>query len=51
MYYNFYFDETFHDRKITIDSDGNLNIFEEEKNDSYIGVFWGYTENKDLIVK
>lgn len=50
MNYNFYFDETFHDRKITIDSAGMLNIFAEDKNDSYIGVFWGYENNKELLV-
>ena len=41
MDYNFYFDETFHDRKITISSEGVLNILLEDKNDNYIGAFWG----------
>lgn len=50
MNYNFYFDETFHDRKITVDSAGMLNTFTEDRNDSYIGVFWGYEDGKDLSV-
>lgn len=41
-YYNFYFDEIFHDRKITIKPEGKINVFDDEKNDNYIGVFWGY---------
>lgn len=46
MHYNFYFDETFHDRKITINSSGVINTFTEDKNDSYIGVFWGIKNDK-----
>jgi hypothetical protein len=42
----FLFDETFHDRKITINSAGVLNTFTEDKNDSYIGVFWGCENSK-----
>lgn len=41
MHYNFYFDESFHDRAITLSSEGILNVLDESKNDSYIGVFWG----------
>lgn len=41
MHYNFYFDESFHDRAITLSSAGTLNVLDENKNDSYIGVFWG----------
>ena len=41
MKYNFYFDETYHDRKITVSSSGVANIFLDDKNDNYIGVFWG----------
>lgn len=41
MHYNFYFDESFHDRAITLSSNGVLNVLDESKNDSYIGVFWG----------
>lgn len=46
MHYNFYFDETFHDRKISINSDGMINTFTKDKNDSYIGVFWGFKNVK-----
>lgn len=41
MHYNFYFDETFHDRKITVKPSGVINTFTENKNDSYLDVFWG----------
>lgn len=41
MHYNFYFDESYHDRAITLSSEGTLNVLDESKNDSYIGVFWG----------
>ena len=41
LHYNFYFDESFHDRAITLSSTGTLNVLDESKNDSYIGVFWG----------
>ena len=41
MHYNFYFDESFHDRAITLSSEGTINVLDESKNDSYIGVFWG----------
>ncbi len=41
MHYNFYFDETFHDRAITLNEYGNINVLDPSKNDSYIGVFWG----------
>ena len=41
LHYNFYFDESFHDRAITLSSEGILNVLDESKNDSYIGVFWG----------
>ncbi|MEG0165555.1 hypothetical protein [Anaerorhabdus sp.] len=45
MHYNFYFDETFHDEKITIKSSG-INTLNYDKNDSYIGVFWGFPNCK-----
>lgn len=52
MHYNFYFDETFHDKKITLDSDGTVNLFTKDKNDSYIGVFIGFENTKrKTIVK
>ena len=34
MHYTFYFDETFHDRKITVKPSGVINTFTENKNDS-----------------
>lgn len=46
MHHNFYFDETFHDRKITIKPSGVINTFTENKNDSYVGVFWGCENTK-----
>ncbi len=46
MHYNFYFDETFHDRKITVKSSGKINTLDEDKNDCYIGVFWGFDSAK-----
>ena len=50
MHYNFYFDETYHDRKITIKSSGRINTFTADKNDSYIGVFWGIENTKQSSV-
>ena len=41
MNYVFYFDETFHDKRITIKPDGTINSLLEDKNNCYIGVFWG----------
>ena len=46
MHYNFYFDETYHDRKIAIKSSGQINTFTADKNDSYVGVFWGIENTK-----
>lgn len=45
MHYNFYFDETFHDRKITVSENGTINALLEDADDSYIGVFIGF-DNK-----
>ena len=42
MHYNFYFDETFHDRKITVSENGTINALLENADDSYIGVFIGF---------
>lgn len=42
MHYNFYFDETFHDRKITVSENGTINALLEDADDSYIGVFIGF---------
>lgn len=46
MHYNFYFDESFHDRAVTLSSDGVLNVLDSNKNDSYLGVFWGCSNTK-----
>lgn len=43
--YNFYFDESFHDRKITLKND-KLNILSDDKLDDYIGLFWGCKQNE-----
>ena len=46
MHIDFYFDETFHDRKITIKSNGTINTFRHDANDCYIGVFLGIENTK-----
>lgn len=53
MNYEFYFDETFHDQKITIGNNGKMNILEEGALDSYIGLFWGCEREKkeEIIAK
>lgn len=43
--FNFYFDETYHDKAITL-SDGKLNILADNILDDYIGFFWGAREYK-----
>lgn len=50
VHYNFYFDETFHDKKITISSNGTINTFTEDKNDCYIGVFFGIENSQRVTV-
>ena len=47
MEYVFYFDESFHDRKISIKENGTINTLQENDIDNYIGVFWG-CEQKQL---
>ena len=54
MEYVFYFDESFHDKKVTVNSDGKLNILADDKLDSYVGFFWGcriedLVENEKMI--
>lgn len=52
MHYNFYFDETFHDRKIVINENGTINTLLQNSDDSYIGVFIGFdNRNKSLFLK
>ena len=43
--YNFYFDETYHDKAIKL-SDSKLNILADNILDDYIGFFWGAREDK-----
>ncbi|THE13460.1 hypothetical protein E1I69_07545 [Bacillus timonensis] len=38
--YNFFFDESSHDRKVT-NTDKGINIYREGNNDLFVGVFWG----------
>ena len=46
MNYVFYFDETFHEEKITIKPNGTINALLEDKNNCYVGVFWGCKQEK-----
>ena len=39
--YTFYFDESFHDKKLRINEHGQFNILREDALDNYIGIFWG----------
>lgn len=39
--YIFFFDESFHDRKIRVNKNGTMNILREDCLDNYVGVFWG----------
>lgn len=39
--YVFFFDESFHDRKIRVNKNGTMNILREDCLDNYVGVFWG----------
>ena len=41
MKYVFYFDETFHDRKIVFSGNGSINTLRDDDIDDYLGVFWG----------
>lgn len=52
--YVFYFDESFHDRKIRINDKGKFNVLREDALENYIGVFWGcprseLSSNRKLI--
>ena len=53
MDYVFYFDESFHDRKIKLNNDGKLNTMNDNSLDSYIGVFCGFEQNAihDVVSK
>lgn len=37
--YTFYFDESFHDKKIRINENGQFTILREDVLDNYIGIF------------
>lgn len=47
--YNFYFDEIYHDKAITL-SDNKLNILADNILDDYIGFFWGVREDRVLDI-
>lgn len=52
MEYIFYFDETFHDKKITVNERGELNILKDDKSDTYVGAFVGFKNgNIDNAIK
>ena len=52
MDYVFYFDESFHDRKIVIAEDGKINTLRNDAIDDYVGVFWGCERSKlDAYIK
>ena len=46
--YNFYFDETHHDKAIKL-SDSKLNMLADNILDDYIGFFWGLARIKYQI--
>ena len=39
--YTFYFDESFHDRKLLVNDKGQINALREDAIENYVGVFWG----------
>lgn len=41
MKYIFYFDESFHDRKIVISEQGTINTLRDDAIDDYVGAFGG----------
>ncbi|MBZ6007324.1 hypothetical protein K1514_15635 [Paraclostridium bifermentans] len=43
----FYFDESYHDRKICLNKKGKLNIFDKERSDTFVGAFVG-VENYNI---
>ncbi len=46
--YIFYFDEAYHDRKISISEKGILNTQVPNALDNYVGVFWGEKISESL---
>lgn len=49
--FNFYFDESSHDRAITYKDGKGLNIYLPARNDLFIGVFWGFNQENELNYK
>ena len=47
----FYYDETFHDKKITQNKNGVLNGYSKNSNDSFIYALVGFDEASNLIEK
>ena len=47
----FYYDETFHDRKITQDKNGIMSGYSKNSNDSFIYALVGFDEASNLIDK
>lgn len=45
MKYLFYFDETYNDKRITLNERGYINVLQNDKSDTYIGVFTGFTND------
>lgn len=46
--FNFYFDESSHDRAITYKDGEGLNIYLPSNNDLFVGFFWGFKQEKEL---
>lgn len=44
--YTFFFDESFHDKKIGLSDDGEFNFLKDASFDTYIGAFWGVRTKK-----
>lgn len=47
--WKFYYDEAFHDRKITA-KDDSINIYKKDSSDIYVGFFCGYKDTKESAV-
>lgn len=49
--FNFYYDESSHDRAITYKNGKGLNIYLPSSNDLFVGVFWGFKQEDELNYK
>ncbi len=49
MKWKFYYDESFHDRSITV-KDDNINIYKDNAADVFVGFFTGYMESDEEII-